>query len=823
MIKRDKEIIDYVFSTECTKEFRIKYFENDFLAFCLYYYPAVFFHKPAPFQYEYCDDLQDWKSIFFIWFRECSKTTLLKYYYTWIFAYKKRHYLMHYNSDIKKAKSFLFSLTLLLQKNRRFTNDFWYLYHSPEWRKKTDITKKTIWEFMIWDSIKVEAMSLWTSPRWASFTAVIDGYMREFRVDFVSMDDIDNDKNVWNPEIIQEWVDFILWEVSWWTSSFCQKVFLWNIVGEDTRVTRLKKHYADSPDMKVYWLPIRIKWKITWDRFVSTDKEAEEKNKILIEEMKKDWEPIDESKLYISLQHKRRDQWSINFNQNFNLIAYKKWQRIIKDSDIKHYYTLPNNYVITFWVDPAFSLKTWTDGIWLTVTAQETYNDEIHKYVIEIREFMDEEKDENNFCAVTKDLYVMYNCKMIYIETNNGWSILARMLRKRWMAVTEITSDKDKITRLREYQGEFERWLIRFNPDESKVSKWIQQLKDFPNWLHDDMCFVWDTKITTLFWDKNIKDIKIWDYVLTPFWYKKVIDSKKTGRKKVIKAIFWDKFLIWTEDHKIIYKNKTFWLLKDFKYNTSVSILNFKNLLLWKIKKQLYLTELNINLCDEKENIIFLNQIQMNEEKMLNDYIHQFGNFITNKKYQKAILFIIKTMILLITILLILSWLKLVNMLVSIIKLGSKIKNIVKNNLNIFQKLENWQKSGIDLQNEKNGIKNILKILYEKLKNTNLFVNTVETNMKAKGFQQQAFVQENVIYNEEKLKKNVLIVELNSKLIVKKQQIVVKNAELYQEEDVYNITVESIHCYYANWILVWNCDSLVHSFIPYSSWLLRAI
>jgi hypothetical protein len=59
MIIRDKEIINYVFSTECTRDFRVKYFENDFLAYCLYYYPAVFFHKPAPFQYGYCDDLQE--------------------------------------------------------------------------------------------------------------------------------------------------------------------------------------------------------------------------------------------------------------------------------------------------------------------------------------------------------------------------------------------------------------------------------------------------------------------------------------------------------------------------------------------------------------------------------------------------------------------------------------------------------------------------------------------------------------------------------------------------------------------------------------------
>ena len=61
------------------------------------------------------------------------------------------------------------------------------------------------------------------------------------------------------------------------------------------------------------------------------------------------------------------------------------------------------------------------------------------------------------------------------------------MLRKRWLSVIIKNAEKDKVTRLREFQWEFEKWLIKFNSDDSKISSWIEQLKKFPNVDHDDM------------------------------------------------------------------------------------------------------------------------------------------------------------------------------------------------------------------------------------------------------------------------------------------------------------------------------------------------
>jgi len=48
------------------------------------------------------------------------------------------------------------------------------------------------------------------------------------------------------------------------------------------------------------------------------------------------------------------------------------------------------------------------------------FEKEIYKYVIEIREFIEDEKDEERFCSVVKDLYQKYKCSLIHIENNNG-------------------------------------------------------------------------------------------------------------------------------------------------------------------------------------------------------------------------------------------------------------------------------------------------------------------------------------------------------------------------------------------------------------------
>lgn len=476
MIKRDPILLEYLFNTPKATAERKEYFECDYIMFCLYYFPNEFYHDLARFHHQYGEALQKSDDIFFVWFRECVKTVLLRYYYIYCICYRRKRYIMHYNSNHKKAKKMLLDLAIIMEKNKRIIRDFWHLYIPAEGRSQRDPTKKSIEEFITTNQIMVKAMSMGMSPRGETFYASSG---ETFRPDLVAMDDIDTKDNVSSDTMIADDIDFILSEVFGWVDAFCQKIFLWNVINEDGRIPRLKKHFQSNvkSKMQFFWIPIREKGKIVWSRFVATDKEADELNKNIANSKAK----------YISLEKKRSDQWTIGYNQNFNLIAYKKWQRIIKDSHIKYYHNLPNHYKVVIGIDPAFSLKTNTDPIGIVCTAHHEFQGDKYKYVLEMMKLIEDEKDEDRFCSIVVWLYQKYKVSMVYIEGNNWGGVLARMLQKRGLSVVVLTSKSDKVTRLRERQAEIEKGLVQFNPEPSKTEMGIQQLKNFPGDAEDDV------------------------------------------------------------------------------------------------------------------------------------------------------------------------------------------------------------------------------------------------------------------------------------------------------------------------------------------------
>ncbi len=474
MKERNQKLIAFIFSKESKSIHRKEYFNNDFLDWCFYYFPWEFNHPLAPFHFTYVETLEDWTDIFFVWFRECAKSMFLTMYYTWVILYRKRRYIIHYNSEIEQAKSMLSDVIWMLQTNEKIISDYWYAYIPLEWLKRWDNKKKTVWEFISETGTKMQAMSMWKSPRWKKFVYKWITY----RPDLVWFDDLDNIKNTKNINIIESDIKFILWEVFWWVSSYCQKIFLWNVIVDIWRVPSLKKHFESDSKMwvKVFWIPIRIKWKITWDRFVATDKIAEEKNKNI----------ADPRESFISLEKTRRDQWSIWFWQNYNLVAYVNGQKIINKWNIKYWYDMPENCRIVIWIDPAFSEKTLSDSIWIVATAHHTNSEwKKFKYILEVIELKWKEKNEDNFKNVVYELYKKIKANVVRIETNNWWSILARILKKANIAVVEVTQKQDKVQNLLEYQGDFERGEVYFRNDMSTDLE--NQLLPFPNVDHDDL------------------------------------------------------------------------------------------------------------------------------------------------------------------------------------------------------------------------------------------------------------------------------------------------------------------------------------------------
>jgi phage terminase large subunit-like protein len=305
------------------------------------------------------------------------------------------------------------------------------------------------------------------------------------------------------------------------------------------------------------------------------------------------------------------------------------------------------------------------------------------------------------------------------------------------------------------------------------------ELCSLPRGKYDDMCLIGNTKIATLFGDKEIRNIKKGEMIITPFGLRKVLEAKATGKKEIIEKIG----LKGTGNHPIVdIKNKEFCPLDAFCIGDNiVSRLKLKEIILWQYQKLLFLMGKNTNSWAGKESIILVSQQQIKGGKILKDFMWQFGNFIIKKQFQRAILFTIKMGILLIITLAIWSIYQGSNI------LKSQKELILKKLKDIWQKLGYWLRNGIRVKRERNGIGNM---------------------------------QENNGVNQEKAKENVNYAEKNFghiKIEEKKNYIVAEDVILKQTKneiekenlfEVYNLLIDKDRVYYANGILVGNCDAL---------------
>lgn len=274
---------------------------------------------------------------------------------------------------------------------------------------------------------------------------------------------------------------------------------------------------------------------------------------------------------------------------------------------------------------------------------------------------------------------------------------------------------------------------------------------------HDDHCFVAGTRIATLFGDKPIEQIKKGDLIITPLGIRQCLESGKTGEKVTIKKFG----LKCTPEHKV-FNHGVFTPIEKIDSSYGLSYLTIKELLKWTYQKQLYSMVKNTRSW-EREDIICISQQQMQKEKKQKDSMLQYGNILAERKFQKAILFTIKTVIAIIMTLTI--W--------SVFHAGNTIKSIVselmhrKNKHKICRCL---QENGTSLMRVLLGIKN-------KVKNSQNHQNA-----------RYAHVAEKV-------------------LIQKEVTLSVQESVQTKAVDVYNLKVENAGCYYANGVLVSNCDA----------------
>jgi len=351
--------------------------------------------------------------------------------------------------------------------------------------------------------------------------------------------------------------------------------------------------------------------------------------------------------------------------------------------------------------------------------------------------------------------------------------------------------------------------------DEERTSQWIRCLnayrrewddkrggfKDRP--FHDwssHGCFIWETMIETIDWPKNIVDVKIWDYVLTRKWYRKVIDWGMTWIKDI-----WDLgWLLWTAGHNII----------TWKWKKHLASISKIDTLSYLTDNEVYQWRQNI---DEKY-INYTNERDISANQTDYNYFIELYGQIIGEKFQNDTISTIKMRILWIMMYLILSVLRWGNIYRIMVKKWGKEGNLSSKNILIGHKKQ--QSFDIEEKKGKNGTSNIMKTwkISSMLKKIR-YVLTVAKSICQSGIMKIRSVAITVSQpivekwstTLSKLYVNCVKKYLLTINIIADQNFVASNVEAKptgKKEKVYNITVEWEHEYYANGILVANSDAM---------------
>lgn len=326
--------------------------------------------------------------------------------------------------------------------------------------------------------------------------------------------------------------------------------------------------------------------------------------------------------------------------------------------------------------------------------------------------------------------------------------------------------------------------------------------------VNDHLCFVAGTLIETNKGLIPIEKVKIGEYVQTRQGYKKVYDSARTGINKEVKRVILSngKELVGTGNHPVWVEGKGFTAIDNLQYGDTIKVSNTWRLLNWWRKlniKEEHTEDTQIPTTYQHKDT----SGHLSQQARTNTTTGECTRIIWGK-FQKGIMFIIRMEILTIT-----KWktLKLYlqkNTYKSIISEGSTISNI-------WHVSDLSQKNGTEVKRESNGIlktDTMHGISKKKLrKHAKYALNITKLKPTIRDSAPTTVSQRGEGSRELTMK--YVIVDAANKILrlinIQRKNIAIESVQTEEElRDVYNISIEQAHEYYANGVLVSNCDSL---------------
>lgn len=386
----------------------------------------------------------------------------------------------------------------------------------------------------------------------------------------------------------------------------------------------------------------------------------------------------------------------------------------------------------------------------------------------------------------------------------NGSAVISE-LKSTVSGFVPITPTESKEARASSVTPYFEAGNV-FIPEDTEapwVPHYVSELLEFPAGSHDDQCFVAGTKVATLFGDKPIEKIKAGEMVLTPFGLKRVLFSGKTGSRRVI-----SKFGVTaTPDHPFITRDAEIKAFQTVKEEECIK-LKYRNLINPILQRRLRSTALPI-VSWERGSITSASPQQMKAGKRRKDSMWLFGSSSLGKPCLKGSISITRTATLSITNLAILSVYHGANT-------ARKLITKLKGSKSTWIRFGRLLVRGIEVKKEEVGTVNMPK------KGFRPFivapVRFVVPFLRQK-VQTEGSAQESVKPNTDGIT-SVIWSQKNAKSAVKSSllsRVEAENPEQHAPElvaeswggiePVYNLCVSDVHMYFANGVLVHNCDA----------------
>ena len=386
----------------------------------------------------------------------------------------------------------------------------------------------------------------------------------------------------------------------------------------------------------------------------------------------------------------------------------------------------------------------------------------------------------------------------------NGSAVISE-LKSTVSGFVPITPTESKEARASSVTPYFEAGNV-FIPEDSAapwVPHYVSELLEFPAGSHDDQCFVAGTKVATLFGDKPIEKIKAGEMVLTPFGLKRVLFSGKTGTRNVI-----SKFGVTaTPDHPFITRDAEIKAFQTVEEEECIK-LKYRNLINPILQRRLRSTALPIVSWD-RGSITLASPPRTKAGKLRKGSMWLYGNSSLGKLCLKGFISIIRTAKLSITNLAILSVYHGMNT-------ARKLITKLKGSKNILTRCGRLQVHGIEAKKEEVGIASMLKKGFRPF--INVSVRFVAPFLRQK-VQTEGSAQESVKPNTDGIT-SVIRSQKNAKSVVKSSlpsRVEAENPELHAPElvaeswggiePVYNLCVSDVHMFFANGVLVHNCDA----------------